>query len=150
MYSILHFQVKGHKYVYQFLCIPYETEGSQRAVESSCTTTSTSLLAGCTEFNVTDSDTVASDCSEKVIGQRERTADSRDTTVEYQESTECNRERTEDNSEPKEESFDTWNGYRSRAASSSRYSVSSCDSTESLDELQAAEIINTILSTIGK
>ena len=69
-------------------------------MESSCTTTSTSLLAGCTEFNVTGSNNVASDCREKVIGQRERTADSRDTTVEYQESTECNRERTEDNSEP--------------------------------------------------
>jgi hypothetical protein len=135
--------VRGRKGGYQFLSIPYETEGCDLTVVTSCKPDSKPPLLGALEHSLTNSNAIKSDSSKRLTDHRERTAGNRGTTVDYRKSTENNRETTVDNSEQTaEESFDESNGYRSRATSSSEYSVSSNSSIKSLEEL-LADLMNT-------
>lgn len=119
------FKVKGHKGVYQFLSIPYETEGCDQQVDSFGQTSSPHLRLtstnGCEGLPNTDH-------------KREVPCG---TTAGYSKSTENNLERIADNCEQTEHSLGESNGYRERAESSaSEYSFSSDCSTKSLEDLQ--------------
>jgi hypothetical protein len=137
--------VRGRKGGYQFLSVPYETEGCDLTVVTSCKPCSKPPLLGSLEQNLTNSNAIKSDCGERMTDDRERTAGNLGTTVDNRKSTENNRETTVDNCEQiAEVSLDESNGYRSRAASSSEYSVSSNSSIKSLEELLADLMNNDI------
>ena len=135
--------MRGRKGGYQFLSIPYETEGCDLTVVTSCKPCSKPPLLGSLEHSLTNSNAIKSDYSERMTDHRERTADNRGTTVDNRNNTENNREMTVNNCEQiAEESFDESNGYRSKATSSSEYSVSSNSSIKSLEEL-LSDLMNT-------
>ena len=137
--------MRGRKGGYQFLSVPYETEGCDLTVVTSCKPYSKPPLLGSLEQNLTNSNAIKSDCGERMTDDRERTAGNPGTTVDNRKSTENNRETTVDNCEQiAEASLDESNGYRSRAASSSEYSVSSNSSIKSLEELLADLMNNDI------
>ncbi|CAB3993891.1 ETS-related transcription factor Elf-1-like isoform X2 [Paramuricea clavata] len=123
-------KVKGRNSMYQFVSIPYETEG--------CETCSKPPVVGSpAEYSLTNSD-----WCERLTDhfERIRTADNCSRTVDYRKSTENNGKSTTENCEQMEESFNESNGYIvSRATSLSGYSMSSDSimSTKSSDELQA-------------
>ncbi|XP_028410817.1 ETS-related transcription factor Elf-1-like [Dendronephthya gigantea] len=109
-------KVKGHKGVYQFLSIPYETEGCDQQVDSFGQINASRGLPDTTDNK-----------KEVVCG----------TTSEYLKSTENNLERITDNCEQMEHSLSESNGYRERTQSSaSEYSFSSDCSAKSLEDQQ--------------
>ena len=127
--------MRGRKGGYQFLSVPYETEGCDLTVVTSCKPCSKPPLLGSLEQNLTNSNAIKSDCGERMTDDRERTAGNPGTTVDYRNNTENNREMTVNNCEQiAEESFDD---YRSKATSSSEYS-----SIKSLEEL-LSDLMNT-------
>ncbi|CAB3996026.1 Hypothetical predicted protein [Paramuricea clavata] len=100
-------------------------------------------LLGSFEQSFAKSNALKSNYSERMTDHRERTAGNRGTTVDYWNNTENNREMTVNNCQQiAEESFDESNDYRSRATSSSEYSVSSNSSIKSLEEL-LSDLMNT-------
>jgi hypothetical protein len=124
--------VKGHKGVYQFLSIPYETEGCDQEVKAS---SSTPTLVGSSEHSVADFHTLTSDCNERLTDRHEVTANNWAATIGYRENTETDCRRTVDNREQADDSFD-------ESSHSREESWSSDSSSKSLDELQA-DLLNT-------
>ena len=131
-------KVKGHKAVYQFLSIPYESEGCDQEVKTSSEPGSTSLLFDPPEQSSTDtSGFTASDCSVRL--------NDHSTSPNCHENMENGQETTVENHELTEDSCDEFNGYFSREESLSEYSFSSDCSSKSLEELQADLMNNNML-----
>ncbi|XP_028410804.1 ETS-related transcription factor Elf-1-like isoform X4 [Dendronephthya gigantea] len=127
-------KVKGHKGVYQFLSIPYETEGCDQEVKGSVmskpspiNTSINGLKSNCSERLTNDSGVAEGYCGLAAVSQMD-----------------CNHEGTIDKQEQTEGRFDKCND-RPRDESWSDYSSSSDSSTKSLDELQA-DLLNTDLT----
>ena len=132
------YQVKGHKAVYQFLSIPYESEGCDQEVKTSSEPGSTPLLFDPPEQSSTDtSGFTASDCSVRL--------NDHSTSPNCHENMENGQETTVENHELTEDSCDEFNGYFSREESLSEYSFSSDCSSKSLEELQADLMNNNML-----
>ena len=134
------FQVKGHKAVYQFLSIPYETEGCDQGANASCKTGIPGMV-DFPEHSLKDFRAVTSDCSERLTNHH-------GISVNYPQNTKYNPERAVDNREDTEDSFDELNEDSSRAESSSESSSLSDSNMKGLDELQTYIVNNNVFDNI--
>ena len=138
-------KVKGHKGVYQFLSIPYETEKCEQRVKTSGEPGATPPPVASPESSSTDISEITSDCSERLQDDCEMAANHLATAVDGQKCTE--NVRAVDNLDQEENDFDQT--YRSRE-SSSEYSLTSESSSKSLEELQEDFLGINVLDHMGE
>ena len=136
--------MKGHKGVYQFLSIPYETEKCDQKVGEPG---ATPRPVASPESSSTDISEITSDCSERLKDDCEMAANHPATAVDCQKYTENISVRSVDNPDQEENSFDQM--YRSRE-SSSEYSLTSESSSKSLEELQEDFLGINVLDHMGE
>ena len=139
--------MKGHKGVYQFLSIPYETEKCDQKVKTSGEPGATPRPVASPESNSTDISEITSDCSERLKDDRDMTAHHLATAVDCQKCTENINVSAVDNRDQTENGFDQI--FRSRE-SSSEYSLTSESSSKSLEELQEDFLGINVLDHMGE
>ena len=140
-------QVKGHKGVYQFLSIPYETERCEQTANTS-SKGSTPSLPRSSERSSTDLSANKLNCS-VILPARPEAQEM----LERQEtsSTDCNSNDLQNcnRTQITQDCVDELYEYCSRAESSSEYSISSDGSTKSLEELRADLLNNDIADNLN-
>ena len=139
--------MKGHKGVYQFLSIPYETEKCDQKVKTSGEPGATPRPVASPQRSSTDISEIKSDCSERLKDDCEMTANHLATAVDFQKCTENINVSAVDNRDQAENGFDQI--FRSRE-SSSEYSLTSESSSKSLEELQEDFLGIDVLERMGE
>lgn len=132
--------MKGHKAVYQFLSIPYETEGYGQDAKTS----DLPSQVGSSENTFAPDNAITSDCNYRLADHRNKTADNHCQKTTVVETAENKGESTVDEPEKNANCLSGSHEYRSIAERSSEDSMSN-DSSTNLDELQADLLTTNVL-----